>query len=432
MGLDFIALVLHVFAMVTIFASVVSTFTPLTALNRRQLEQNTYNSLIMEAPSIPQRYCSAARQRYRAAVNDDANSENGAAVNDDANSENPVQVFDNVVSPVVANVLHYLAFEQSLRSNGDTCLFVRQPYNTKPLTPLENFIDSVLTTLETPASADCRVVEYWSREEYMNIKAHADIDENSLHYGGLDCPKASHILYLSVQDGLKGPTCIFPTEKGSWTTATTDKESVVDLITIPAVPGRMVKLPGNAMHAVPCPPTRWLLKQEEEHALTQREEEEEDGWEDEEDGEAEDDKTGELDDDEDVIERSVILFNTWSGDGPKGVKGDHTDIWPDGIGLDKDNNSEAKGLVEEWQEDYGIHAERIHCLAKSDWKETLVYKAAEEASSSSPKEQLRIPLMGDETRRGVPNETVLLQVPVGALQDAVEQESRATQLRLLN
>ena len=424
MGSDFVAVAFHVFAMVTLFASVVSTFTPLTALNRRQLEQKTHSSQSLGGPSIYQPPCSAARQRHR------------ASVNDDDNSENPVQVFDNVVSPVVANVLHYLAFEQSLRSNGDTCLFVRPPYNNKPLTPLEHFIDSVLNTTETTkASADCRVVEYWSREEYMNIKAHVDIDENSLHYGRLDCPETSHILYLSVQDGLKGPTCIFPTEKGSWTTET-DREGVVDLITIPAVSGRMVKLPGNAMHAVPCPPTRWLLKQEEEHALTSLEEEEEDDWEDEEDEEddedeeAEDDGAEELEDDEDEIERSVLLFNTWSGDGPQGVKGDYTDIWPDGIGLDKDN-SEAKGLVEEWQEDYGIHAERIRCLPKSDWKETLVYKVAEEASSSS-KEQLRIPLMGDETRRGVPNETVVLQVPKGALQDAVEQESRATQLRLLN
>jgi hypothetical protein len=424
MGSHFIALLFHVFAMVTLFASFVSTFTPLAAL-----QQKTYNSQIIGDPSIHQRPCSTARHRHR------------AAVNDNVNSENPVQVFDNVVSPVVANVLHYLAFEQSLRSNGDTCLFVRPPYNTKPLTPLEHFIDSVLTTSETPASADCRVVEYWSREEYMNIKAHVDIDENALHYGRLDCPEASHILYLSVQDGLKGPTCIFPTEKGSWTTATTtDKEGVVNLITVPAVPGRMVKLPGNAMHAVPCPPTRWLLGKEDERTLTLLEDEEEDSWDDEEedeedDEEAEDDEDGkaeELDDedDEDEIERSVLLFNTWAGDGPQGVKGDYADIWPDGIGLDN-GNSKAKVLVEEWQEDYGISAERIHCLPKSDWKETFVYEADEEASSSS-KEQLRIPLMGDGTRRGVPNETVVLQVPVGALQDAVDQESRATRLRLLN
>jgi hypothetical protein len=421
MGLNFIALAFHVFAMITLFASVVSTFTPLKALNRRQFETH-------------QRPCSTARQRHRNAVNDDANSE-----------INSVQVFDNVVSPVVANVLHYLAFEQSLRSNGDTCLFVRPPYNNKPLTPLEHFIDSVLNTTETTkASADCRVVEYWSREEYMNIKAHVDIDENSLHYGRLDCPEASHILYLSVQKGLKGPTCIFPTEKSSWTT-TTDKEGVVDLITVPAVPGRMVKLPGNAMHAVPCPPTRWLLKEEEEHALTLLEEEEEDSWDDEEEDDEDEDEQAEeeendkaeseLSDDEDEIERSVLLFNTWSGDGPQGVKGDYTDIWPDGIGLDNNNNdnSEANELVEEWQEDYGINAERLHCLPKSNWKKTWIYEADEEAASSSTsKEQLRIPLMGDETRRGVPNETVVLHVPVGALQDAVDQESRATRLRLLN
>lgn len=426
MGSHSNAFAFHVFSMVTLCASVASAFTPLTALNWRQLEQKTNNCQIRGDASTHKRPCSTVRQRHRAAVNDDANSEN-----------NPVQVFDNVVSPVVATVLHYLAFEQSVRSNGDTCLFVRPPYNTKPLTPVENFIDSVLTTMETPVSPDCRVVEYWAREEYMNLKAHIDIDENALHYGRLGCPESSHVLYLSVQDGLKGPTCIFPTEKGSWTTSTsttTDKECVVDLITVPAVPGRIIKFPGNTMHAVPCPPTRWLLKKEEEHALTLLEEEEEDSWDDE-GVEAEDDEDEEAEDDEgeeDEIERSVLLFNTWSGDGPQGVKGDYTDIWPDGIGLDNDNdNSEATGLVEEWQEDYGFNAERLHCLAKSDWKETFVYEADEEEASSLSKEQLRIPLMGDEIRRGVPNKTVVLQGAVGALQSAVEQESRATKLRLL-
>jgi hypothetical protein len=43
------------------------------------------------------------------------------------------------------------------------------------------------------------MVEYWSRGQYINLDAHADIDENTLKEEGvLRCPKHGHVLYLQI------------------------------------------------------------------------------------------------------------------------------------------------------------------------------------------------------------------------------------------
>jgi hypothetical protein len=191
---------------------------------------------------------------------------------------NDVQVYDSAFSPLTCEVLHALCVEQSLRVDGDTYIFWRPPFHKRPLTPLEHAIDSALTALDDPS----RTVEYWSRTEYMNIDAHVDIAEMELEEDGiLRVPKVSHVLYLKVLASLSSegcPTCVFPGKQVGRSLEDNNDEKAgadVELVTVPAVQGRIVKFPGDAMHAVPCPSDRWLLTREDEMALRAEEQEEE-------------------------------------------------------------------------------------------------------------------------------------------------------------
>jgi hypothetical protein len=367
-----------------------------------------------------------------------------ASVSDSDNSEHVnVQVFDSAFSPVVCEVLHALAVEHSFRADSDTCVFVRPPFNTKPLTPLEHAMDSALTALNDTS----RTVEYWNREEYMNIEAHADIDENSLEDEGvLRCPKAAHILYLKIKPGLRGPTCVFPEKQVGWGLHKQQQQqqdnNVVDLVTVPAVQGRILRFPGSSMHAVPFPAHRWLMTDEEEKALVKEEQEEEDYEDDYEDDEDENDDYEEEEEEQDEeIERSVLLFNTWSDDvaPPLGATADYTTSdFPEGIelddGMDSPDAREAQRLAE-WEADYGVNAERLRCNPLLEWREESILSIidGEEAETNEvelPEMKIRVNLMGEENRRVHPTKTARLDGPVESLRDALEQKTRVTRFGL--
>jgi hypothetical protein len=371
-----------------------------------------------------------------------------------------VKVYDSAFSPLACEVIHALSVEHSLRANGDTSIFVRPPFNNgRPLTPLEHAIDSALTALDDhSSSSSSRTVEYWSRVEYMNIDAHVDIAEIELEDEGiLRCPKVSHVLYLKVNKELRGscPTCVFPGKQVGWDVDLDLKnlhnndddgkaaaESVVDLVTVPAVQGRILKFPGVAMHAVPCPSDRWLLTHTEEVVLRQEEELEEEEYnfaefseeEDEEEEEDDDDD----DDDEEEIERSVLLFNTWPDETPppRGAKEDYyATTTTDDDGIDSDNNCAVDAqMVTEWEEDYGVNAEWIRCNAFSEWREVTTLSQEEGSANERlkpPPQPLRVSLMGDEDRRVHPTKTAIMYVSEQKLRDALEQETEVTRLGLL-
>ncbi len=106
---------------------------------------------------------------------------------------------------------------------------------------IERALDAILTEIEdgTDDGAKSRqYVEYWTRQEWRHIEAHADVDENlskrtdrnppgdddddddgdlrseyattyrSAH--GHRYPTHGHVLYLQVGSDVKGPTCVFP------------------------------------------------------------------------------------------------------------------------------------------------------------------------------------------------------------------------------
>eukprot|EP00970_Alexandrium_tamarense_P007561 scaffold1414_cov204-Alexandrium_tamarense.AAC.5 len=109
-----------------------------------------------------------------------------------------LSVYDNVFTNQQCQLLHQLTIEHGARSSDGSSIFVRYPHhhhhsststtlfqhpsqinnNTvkQQYTPLEAAIDSLLTSINDTSP----IVEYWSRKNYINMDAHADIDEDYL------------------------------------------------------------------------------------------------------------------------------------------------------------------------------------------------------------------------------------------------------------
>ena len=130
-----------------------------------------------------------------------------------------------------------------------------------------------------------RYIEYWARQEWRHIEAHADIDELQAR----TTPTEWARLYLNIGTAVKGPTCVFPdVSSGGELLEQLENELVV----APAVAGRLLRFAGEALHAVPRPVDLWMLSFVKGAAEYEPEE---------------------------MFGRSVILFNTWPDAPPKDV-----------------------------------------------------------------------------------------------------------------
>lgn len=348
-----------------------------------------------------------------------------------------MSIHDGCFSPSACAEIHRLAREHCGRGDDGSSVFVRPPHNDVPLSPLENAIDSALEVLGDGGRPG--KVEYWSRSEYMNIDAHADIDEVQLEEeSALRSPERGHVLYLQVGEGLRGPTCVFPDKQIGWDSDGVGPGNLLDLVTVPAVQGRILRFPGGAMHSVPRPPNRWLLTDEEEAKLVEKETDEETDDEEEwSDFSEDDDPYWDDDDDDDVdedVERSVLLFNTWSDDepGPMGVNGDSsTGAMPGGIVLnDADAAAFSKAQevrqLAEWEEEYGPDALSIRCNPGSEWRPlTLTLRAGDDEhdQTAAGRTDVRIKLMGTRERRVHPEDCVRVAGSRAALGLALEEEA---------
>ncbi len=96
---------------------------------------------------------------------------------------------------------HELTLESVWQSCNGSFVFHRSGNGTeleKKLTPIDSTIDWILTSLNDTSL----IVEYWSRRDYINMDAHADIDEDTLKDEGvLRCPRNSHVLYMQIANG---------------------------------------------------------------------------------------------------------------------------------------------------------------------------------------------------------------------------------------
>lgn len=220
-----------------------------------------------------------------------------------------VQVWNNVLSPTIQSALHGTAGRIGLNHRvftrsvvEDSSLLIPEKRNL-----VEEALDAILMVLQD----DSKYVEYWTRQEWRSIHAHADVDEflakrqtqqEGRHEGEFRYPRHGHVLYLKVGTQVRGPTCVFPdrrsgrdllAEQLSWDgISSSNEQQKVELVTVPAVPGRLLRFQGDFLHAVPRPTDLWLLKFVQGAPLTEPEEE----W-----------------------GRSVILFNTWGNEPPTEV-----------------------------------------------------------------------------------------------------------------
>lgn len=346
-----------------------------------------------------------------------------------AATENDVQVISNVFSKTACELLHDLMEQHNQRTNDGSSLFIRPPNNIMPLTPIENAIDSFLTKL----GDESQKVEYWSRSEYVNIDAHADIDEQHLKdSGGVRCPKNGHVLYLAVKKDLRGPTCVFPHQRKQWTIHNSLSSESIKVITVPAVEGRVLRFPGDAMHAVPKPFSRWLLQKEDVKELVKKEKCEEidvdDEWNEEDEYYFEDESIQE-------IERSVLLFNTWYDDeaGPKSVNGDYaTGALPEGIELSEEDakaflQTEQSKLLKQWEISFGKNGQKVQCKPKSQWIMEHFEKSSHDGATDA---EVNMSLMGDTKRHSYHSKYVTLKCNADALEKALDEPTNVSEVYL--
>jgi hypothetical protein len=371
-----------------------------------------------------------------------------------------LEVYDNIMLPETCNILHQLAMEFSDRhddeeeGNDSSSIFIRPPYNTNPLTPLELAMESILmkqpqssSSSSSPAAAAAvieetdndtdtsnnhqrTIVEYWWRDEYMNLDLHSDIDETVFQDEGiLSCPDTAHVLYLHVQPDLKGPTCVV-SHFGGWNTMN-HTAPVTTMVTVPAVQGRLLRFTGSAMHGVPKPMDRWLFSDEEEKQLRDMEKDEEMDCQTEDDEDDNDDDNKE--EVEAISERSVLLFNCWSNHGPRGVTTDAiAGTFPEGIDFDEDAITymaqQEQQQRDQWMKDFGPNGEGVLCQPRSEWIWNNIVDPLQIEEDDIA--LIRVSLMGNKRRRLYPKKHVKLIAPVKAFRRGVQEALTPTRFFL--
>jgi hypothetical protein len=180
------------------------------------------------------------------------------------------------------------------------------------------------------------------------------------------------VLYLQVGRQVRGPTCLFPHRSSGGDLIRGNK--VLDVVTVPAVVGRLLRFEGSMLHAVPRPTDLWLLPFVQGVAMNEPEEE----W-----------------------GRSVILFNTWLGSPPKDVR-----TW------DKmpDESSIQCHLNEDWRLDWEYH----------DKKHKVV------TEPPVPLSVVKIWLLGTAARRNHLWRTVSLTADEERLKDALNESTKVS------
>mmetsp|Transcript_14613 Transcript_14613/g.30011 ORF Transcript_14613/g.30011 Transcript_14613/m.30011 type:complete len:369 (-) Transcript_14613:276-1382(-) len=139
---------------------------------------------------------------------------------------------------------------------------------------------------------DAPIVGYWSRDEYVNLDIHADLDEVSLEEEAERCeessdgegcdatlrfPERTHLLYLH-DIFYPAPTWVFLDRLGGWdglnatdarrgTRKDCERKKGVEAVAVPPRGGRLLRFDGRAMHGVPRPFDRWLRSDVEEELV---------------------------------------------------------------------------------------------------------------------------------------------------------------------
>ena len=293
---------------------------------------------------------------------------------------------------------------------------------------IERTLDFILTEIDnnngsSSSDGQKQYVEYWTRQEWRHIEAHADVDENlSRHMDKQDdilkdidlqskyatyqqnyghrYPTFGHVLYLQVGTDVRGPTVVFPNRSSGGDLlkdpsilekeeCSEEDEDGVSMSIIPAVEGRLLRFDGRDLHTVPRPTDIWMLPFVKGSAECEPEEQ----W-----------------------GRSVILFNVWPGD----------EAPPLDVPLDikHDDNQPATTETE-------------LCSSFSTWEEAAtndIPTTNDSDDDAESNQSVKIWLLGNERRRDHPLRTVPLLSPKDGGRDvvrkALSEESKVTELLL--
>ncbi len=249
-------------------------------------------------------------------------------------------------------------------------------------TPVEQFLDQLLQQLYPEQTY---FVEFWKRSEWRHILAHTDMDGKHIKKIStqmmvllllylasrvegwekqtsqspstpLRHPETGHVLYLQVGEFVRGPTVVWNVTRGGDLIA----GNVYEMISVPAVPGRLLQFQGTALHAVPRPSDVYWTHQE--------------------DGNAPYDTSLDL--------RSVLLFNTWPVD--QGMIVDLNVLNATDTIAPITHYANPKS---EWKNVDIVNYEEARNVSWWDWLYRIL--------TSSYYETFWIPLMGNERRRGM-------------------------------
>ena len=146
-----------------------------------------------------------------------------------------LQVWDNVLVRS-----RTAALERSVEELGGSH-FLLDRQAVKPRCLLRNSLDELLHSVGDSS----RYVEFWTREDWINLDVHRDVDE-FLHRrsGEMRTPNHAHVLYVDIGSHCQGPTALFLENEAA---------SINRVVSVPAVSMRLLRFQGHIIHAVPRP-----------------------------------------------------------------------------------------------------------------------------------------------------------------------------------
>ena len=200
------------------------------------------------------------------------------------NGNSRTKVWDDVLPDEGQRMmLHQYAIKAGLEHKCFSRRPLSKKYNGNNI--IERTLDAILTEIDKSDGTTGdgpQYVEYWTRQEWRHIEAHADVDENlskQMDQGtlaedendlqakyaktyrkryGHRYPSYGHVLYLQVGTDVRGPTCIFPRrssgldlkkDKGECSEDDNDRKEV-EVQIVPAVAGRLLRFGGRDLHTV--------------------------------------------------------------------------------------------------------------------------------------------------------------------------------------
>lgn len=292
-----------------------------------------------------------------------------------------VTVHDDVISNATCETMDR---QLQLGDLGHTVFFREEPPRT--------FTESVIHSLLLSTNDNSPIVEYWWREEWMNLELHRDIDERlALENGPIRFPDHAHVLYLSVGKEALGPTVLLENAADDIT-----KQIFGSMTIVPAVAGRFLRFRGDMMHAVPRPSLAYLDPEEggsNRELWTRRR------------------PVDKNDPELTVLRRSVLLFNTW------------TDVPPSEISL-----SPPACVMAAEKDLQEMETKPGTCHPFANWKSMYSVLTRDSPINSCdgndlPQIRLKIGLLGDKRRRERSDRYLNLYAP-RSIKDALISDDR--------